>query len=394
MDKISVSNSATISPEAFFKRLVSTNHAVAVYKLPKDDFVYWIADDQPLQIDISENIETIKGFLFTSFDKNRAILIKDSIFACQNKVNEDVIVEKGSFIVDTKGIEINFHETSIVNQNFRTIHQDEYEKWVKSSIVEINKESFEKVVLSRTKIVQKKKHIDPLRIFETLCKENANAFVSLVSIPNHGTWVGASPEILSSVDSNQIFKTVSLAGTQKADPLMTELMAKWGQKEIEEQALVSRYIINCLKKIRVREFNEIGPKTFRSGNLFHLKTEYVIDLNEINFENFLSVMVGLLHPTSAICGMPSEIAKNWIQTTENFDRSFFTGFLGPLHMTRNSIKGVETHLYVNIRTMQLLHDKYILYAGAGITSESNPTMEFFETENKMDALLKILNKLE
>ena len=77
-----------------------------------------------------------------------------------------------------------------------------------------------------------------------------------------------------------------------------------GQKDIEEQALVERYVISCFKKIRLREYDEHGPKTMIAGNVLHLKTEFEVDMVATNFPQLGSVMLNLLHPTSAVCGMP------------------------------------------------------------------------------------------
>jgi isochorismate synthase len=101
------------------------------------------------------------------------------------------------------------------------------------------------------------------------------------------TWLCATPEILVSQDAEGIFKTISLAGTQSAilpdGHVVSSQDARWSQKEIEEQAFVSRYIIECFKKIRLREYIENGPKTIKAGNLLHLKTEYLVDTKALNF---------------------------------------------------------------------------------------------------------------
>ena len=195
--------------------------------------------------------------------------------------------------------------------------------------------------------------------------------------------MGATPELLIDV-SGDTFKTVSLAGTQKYDPERPLSEVAWTQKEIEEQALVSRYIINCFKKIRLREFEEIGPKTVRAGNLIHLKTEYSVDMAATNFPNLGSVMLDLLHPTSAICGMPLQASLDFILEHEHYDREFFSGYLGPVNFNN------KTSLFVNLRCMKLHNGTATLYAGAGVTEDSDPAKEWLETEMKMNTLLNII----
>ena len=181
---------------------------------------------------------------------------------------------------------------------------------------------------------------------------------------------------------------MALAGTQSAFDQNGELIktseALWRQKEIEEQALVSRYIINCLKKIRVREFEEDGPKTMIAGNLMHLRTDFLIDTQEINFPQLATVMLELLHPTSAVCGMPKEPATQFIFENEGYDRTYYSGFLGPVNIKN------ESHIFVNLRTMQIKNTTATLYAGCGITADSSPQKEWNETQMKCMTVANVL----
>jgi isochorismate synthase len=177
-----------------------------------------------------------------------------------------------------------------------------------------------------------------------------------------------------------------VAGTQAYHPGTSLQEVAWRQKEIEEQALVSRYIINCFKKIRLREFEEVGPKTVVAGNLLHLKTTYTVDMEETQFPLLGSVMLDLLHPTSAVCGMPKTPAAAFLNQFEAFDRALFSGYLGPVNINNG------THLYVNLRCMQIQAAKALLYAGAGITEDSVPEREWMETQLKCDTLLEVMKK--
>ncbi len=226
---------------------------------------------------------------------------------------------------------------------------------------------------------------DPIAAFHQLSTAYPNAFISLVSIHGTGTWLGASPEILVAINGDQ-FKTVALAGSQPMTPGTQLKAVAWTQKEIEEQALVSRYIINCFKKIRLREFEEHGPKTVIAGNILHLNTDFIVDMNATNFSQLGSVMLKLLHPTSAVCGMPLEGAFQFLVENEGYDREFYAGYLGPVNFQNQS------NLYVNLRCLQLLEKEAIVYAGAGITQDSDPQKEWEETELKMKTLLHVLTR--
>jgi len=257
---------------------------------------------------------------------------------------------------------------------------------VKKGIADIEQGQFEKVVLSRSRSEAISSDFDVIETFCRIQKAYATAFVSLVSIPEIGTWMGASPEILVAVDRNKILRTVALAGTQPLTPETNPAKAMWRQKEIEEQALVQRYIISCLKSIRLREFTETGPRTVVAGNLMHLRTDITVDMQAVPFPTLGTDLLGLLHPTSAVCGMPKAPATNFILQHEGYDRAYYSGFLGPVQ-----IDG-ESHIFVNLRCMQLFEQQVLLYAGAGITAESEPEKEWLETQFKMDTMYRVIRK--
>jgi isochorismate synthase len=96
-------------------------------------------------------------------------------------------------------------------------------------------------------------------------------------------------------------------------------------------------------------------------------------------------MLELLHPTSAVCGMPRQASLDFIKENEGFDRKLYSGYLGPVNLLG------ETNLFVNLRCMSLSQKQAVIYAGAGVTADSNPEKEWQETELKCETLLNILS---
>lgn len=266
----------------------------------------------------------------------------------------------------------------------------EFLNWVAEAIQAIKRGPLQKVVLSRIDEQELPVGFSVMSALEELASAYPSAFVCAVYIPAlHSVWMCATPEIL--VEHKEgIFRTISLAGTQSgvdADGFaLSPSQARWSQKEIEEQAFVSRYIIDCFKKIRLREYTEIGPKTISTGNLLHLKTEYLVDTQAMDFPQLPGLMLGLLHPTSAVCGTPKQEAIDFISTTESHDRSMYSGYLGPVNL-RNA-----THLFVNLRTVKITGNKATFFAGCGITEDSDPEKEWQETQMKCQTLQRILMK--
>jgi isochorismate synthase len=254
---------------------------------------------------------------------------------------------------------------------------------VSKGIQAIEAGTLEKIVAARTKLIPLPEAFDLGKTLAKLLASYPHSFVNFFHLPGIGTWMGASPEVLIETKGDY-FYTMSLAGTQPAQGDNPLKSAAWTQKEIEEQALVSRYIVDCFKTIRLREYEEHGPKTVLAGNLLHLRSDFRVNTQTTGFSNLGTVMLRLLHPTSAVCGMPRKEALSFLKTEEGWDRSFYAGFIGPVGIEQ------ETSIYVNLRTASLNQTHALLYAGAGVTEDSVPEKEWEETELKCEIIGKFI----
>lgn len=264
------------------------------------------------------------------------------------------------------------------------IRQHAYEELVRDAIDFIQQHGIAKVVVSRAVTASLPHDFDPVTLFDTLCQRYAHAFVSLVAVPGVGTWIGASPELLLSVDDTSL-RTMALAGTQpRPDPAIDPHSVRWGEKEVVEQELVSRYVRNFFHDAGYTHFVEQGPQTVTAGKVFHLQSSFHIDLPEAERLALANQVLSELHPTSAVCGMPRREALSFIVEHEGYDRSFYSGFLGPVFLDCRST------LYVNLRCMQLFEDSATLYVGGGITADSDPVAEWMETVVKSQTILDAL----
>ena len=99
---------------------------------------------------------------------------------------------------------------------------------------------FRKIVLARSQSVPFT--CSPGHAFLNACRRYPNAMVSLVHSPACGTWLGATPEILVKGGGSS-WQSMALAGTRP----FTD-MAPWSVKNLEDQALVSRYIRDRLSR--------------------------------------------------------------------------------------------------------------------------------------------------
>lgn len=366
----------------------------AFWRRPGSNLKHFIISDACQEIGAADPFEDLGlGFLMAPYDKNknRYFLPADLFFSFEDGAlkTEPGSAENTSAQWLREKIR-SYHPKSYARLKSQApLPSGDHEKHsfitlIDTCIQEIARGTFEKIVPSRTKRVELPESFDIVQSFQKLCKTYPHALVSFVSIPGVGSWLGASPEVLVSVEDKAIFKTVALAGTLPYHEGLNIKSVAWTQKEIEEQALVERYVISCFKKIRLREYEEYGPKTIVAGNLMHLKSEFTVDMKATNFPQMGSVMLGLLHPTSAVCGMPLEASLKFLEQHEGYDRGFYAGYLGPVNIHNN------VELFVNLRCMRILDTHGILYAGAGVTIDSTPEEEWAETEIKFNTLLNVI----
>jgi isochorismate synthase len=182
---------------------------------------------------------------------------------------------------------------------------------------------------------------------------------------------------------DQEITTVSLAGTRIFNPGTTN--KPWGEKELREQEIVTEYIDNVLKKSGVEEFTRKGPVSQRAGNVEHLKTSFSFEKKLLDEDPFQ--FIKMLHPTPSVCGLPKDMALDIIKRIEKHKREYYTGFLGPVNFENNS------YLFVNLRSMKVDNNQFYYYLGAGITSGSDPSGEWEETQNKKNTLQNIVQSL-
>lgn len=352
--------------DKLLEKIISDHQSFVIYKLHDEEhFVLIYGDLTEQEIKLGEenyHVNLFEGENYAFKNHNRVRLTSAGL---------DELFRKTDFI--------NLLPT---NETITSTTEKDFTDFVDESLQEIATGKYHKIVPSKVKV--KKNHIgsipDTLRDLNNSYPET---LTTLFFSPQLGCWLGTSPEILLIGRENEL-KTTALAGTQLAGNL-TPKQASWSQKEIEEQAFVSRYIIDCFKIIRLREYTETGPKTMQTGKLFHLKTDYTINKNDTRIKELEQKLIDLLNPTSAVCGMPKDVTKPIILDKEKHKRSLYTGFWGPT--MKNGFR-----FYVNIRLAQVFKNHLVFYAGAGITEDSHASSEWKETEAKCDNLsLKLLD---
>lgn len=239
----------------------------------------------------------------------------------------------------------------------------------------VSREQFHKLVLSRSFSIDCRCE-DVEEIFFRACRRYPRLMIQLFSTPQSGTWIIATPEILIESADNR-YRTMALAGTM---PYRNDVFPEWSQKNRNEQHIVEQYIEDTLSHFS-DDIIKDGPATVRAGDLLHLRTDFLFRLPETHT---LGEVIAQLHPTPAVCGLPTPEARHFIIGNETSARSYYSGFAGPVGI------GGETHLYVSLRCARLSQEKATLYAGGGIMPDSQCEAEWQETQGKAQTILAAL----
>lgn len=286
-------------------------------------------------------------------------------------------------------------EASTISENISAKAHQKHIDLVAKGVERIQNSEIEKIVLSRKEEVITEK--DPFVLFQQLLTTYETAFVYIWFHPKVGMWLGATPETLVNAKGST-FKTMSLAGTRKQEK---DVVVSWDQKEIEEQQIVTDYIVNRLQHVTTN-ITVSEAETHQAGSLFHLRS---MISGRISPSVNIGEIITTLHPTPAICGFPTLDAKTFILKEEGYNRKFYTGYLGELNVQEETSRNrnrknqensayrtirTNSELYVNLRCMELNATKATLYIGGGITKDSNPESEWQETLAKSQIMKRVL----
>lgn len=264
--------------------------------------------------------------------------------------------------------------------------QHDYSTAFRQCLHLLQTQQVEKIVLSRSLQIQFAQALtfeQQQQLFIAACHRFANCFIALVRTPQAGIWLTATPEILLEQQSDApTWRTMALASTMPLNEAPKLHPQQWSSSHLREQHLVSRYIVEQLAALGITAISH-ETHSKQAGHLQHLCT--LFDFSLPTTRN-LGEVITALHPTPAVCGLPTIIAQEALSKIEQHDRAYYTGFTGPLQLQTG------THLFVTLRCMQIAQDQLSarLYAGGGLLSSSIEAEEWQETCHKLETLLGLL----
>ena len=341
-------------------------NAFAIYRLPHASQCTLVGQDGvPSTIQSLRLLSGESGFVIAPFspDDNSPVLLLRPDVVRQFAVDEVAAMGHLSYHLDSGMLPMKPASRENYHEDFCRFHR------LFSAM------DYQKLVLARSADVPHSES-HPIALFQRACEQYPEACVTLFSAPQCGTWLVGTPEVLLEQDMDDAWHTMALAGTMR----YTEQLSPWSDKNVREQDLVAQYIKGCLEQF-TDDLSMKGPYTTRAGMLVHLRTDFRFTLSAAAR---VGDVLDALHPTPAVCGLPKQEAYRFILDNESCDRSYYSGFSGPLN-----INGM-TAMYVSLRCMRIFSDRYRLYAGGGILPESEESQEWDETSAKMQSMLSLI----
>lgn len=251
---------------------------------------------------------------------------------------------------------------------------------VEAGLAEIRAGRLAKVVLSRHQLGLSATPIDPRRLLQVLSRRFPECYTF-----SCGGLVGATPELLVRLVEDRV-ESLVLAGSvarggDDADDLELRAALQSSPKLLEEH----RHAVDSVVAKLAPECAQISvphePSPLVLANIQHLSTAIS---GVLKGRPSVLDLVALLHPTAAVCGTPTQAAKQAIREIEGLRRARYAGPVGWIDARGHGELGLA------LRCASIEGSRIRMWAGAGIVAGSDPRSEWRETEVKFRAILDAL----
>ncbi|MGX7825476.1 isochorismate synthase [Actinokineospora sp. 24-640] len=245
-----------------------------------------------------------------------------------------------------------------------------------------NGSDLRKVVLARTLELDLAEPLDLPALLPGLVRANPRGYTFAVDLPET-TLVGATPELLLSrtgltVTANPLAGTLPRGADAATDRANAAALLASAKNQDEHRVVVDA-VVDTLRPFCTRITVSDTPELVETPTVWHLSTRVVGRLADPDVSALR--LAAALHPTPAICGTPTALAREAIASLEPFDRGFYSGVVGWCDAAGDG------EWVVAIRCAEVAGARVRLFAGAGIMPASDPAAELAETSAKFATLL-------
>lgn len=249
---------------------------------------------------------------------------------------------------------------------------------VAAAVARVQSGQLTKAVLARELLVEADAPIDAVAVLERL----RAAYPGTIRWSIDGL-VGATPELLVS-RSGDVVRSHPFAGTtpRTGDPATDARAAATllaSAKDRAEHQITIDMVLDTVLPFCSYVDSEPEPSIVGLANVQHLAT--LVEGRLSSPPASVLTLVAALHPTPAVCGWPTDAARQVIAELEQLDRGRYTGAVGWMDHRGDGRFGVA------IRCAEIDGPRARLFAGNGIVADSVPEVELAETRAKLQAML-------
>ena len=268
------------------------------------------------------------------------------------------------------------------------VERQAFEHSVQTALSAMADKQMQKIVLSQATEFEFARQHSPEDLLNILIRQNPDAYKFMIPVEEDQYIFGASPELLLSRQQQQV-RSNPLAGSRPRPAIpeqnsQTQTELYQSAKDRHEHQLVIDNIRHKLSSYcSAYQASEI-PEILTTSTMFHLSSVFQGQL-KADAPDALNLALHL-HPTPAVCGTPTDIARDFILNHEGYNRHYYSGLNGWMDASGNG------EWVVTIRNGLLNHNIIRLYAGAGIVEGSDAAAEWFETEAKMQTMLNVFQQ--
>ncbi|MFD7447504.1 isochorismate synthase DhbC [Kitasatospora sp. NPDC059827] len=241
-----------------------------------------------------------------------------------------------------------------------------------------------KVVLARTLELTSDRPLDLPAVLQRLARRDPGGYTFAVPAGAGSTLIGASPELLLSRRGTAVLANPLAGSVPRSEDLGEDVRRAAAllesPKDLHEHAVVVDAIRAALapycRNLDVPE----RPTLVRTAAMWHLATTISGELADPAVSAL--ELACALHPTPAVCGTPTDVARRVIGEIEPFERGLYTGMVGW------GDESGDGEWVVTIRCAQAQDRTLRVYAGAGVVEQSRPEAELAETSAKFRTFLE------
>jgi len=249
------------------------------------------------------------------------------------------------------------------------VSADDWAAAVGDALARIAAGRLDKVVLARTVDVEADRPFDVRAVIDALRRTQPGCVVYA-----DGGFVGASPELLVRKRGDAVTSR-PLAGTGP-DPAALRASSK----DVHEHRIVVDEVVAALAD-GCDDVRATSLETLALADVNHLATTVTARCRP---GVTITDLVGSLHPTPAVAGAPRAAALAAIHELEPVARGRYAGPCGWLDAHGDGA------FVVALRCGELRGNRARLHAGAGIVAGSDATLEWAETQAKLEPMLRVL----